>query len=54
MPVFDVEWASTFAKQEREDTNNKVNIYVYGLLTKTEYDKRATKKSKRRIEAEYV
>ena len=32
VPKHDFDWASTFARQEREENKQKVKIFVYGLF----------------------
>ncbi len=51
VPKFDLDWASTFAKQEREENNSKVKIYVYGILKKQEYEEKMKIRSKKRVDA---
>lgn len=50
VPKVDLDWASTFAKQEREENNNKVKIYVYGILKKQDYDEKIKARSKKRLD----
>ncbi len=48
-------WAETFAKQEREESNNRKKIFVYGLLQKSVATERQKARSKKKIEGpDYV
>jgi hypothetical protein len=49
VPKSDLDWASTFAKQEREESNGKVKLFVYGILKKQDYDDKMRVRSKKKI-----
>jgi hypothetical protein len=40
VPEKHLSWAETFAKQEREDSNNKKRIYVYSLLKQNTFNEK--------------
>jgi uncharacterized protein YhhL (DUF1145 family) len=50
VPKIHLDWASTFAKQEREENNNKVKIFVYGILRKKEYEEKIKARSKKKVD----
>lgn len=51
VPKQDLEWASTFAKQEREESSGKVKLFVYGIIKKQEYDDKMRIRSKKKIDS---
>lgn len=50
MPEKELSWAETFARQEREESNNKKKIYVYGLLRKAAYLDKVKARSKKKLD----
>jgi hypothetical protein len=50
VPEKELSWAETFAKQEREESNHKKKIYVYGVLKKTAYNERLKARSKKKAD----
>lgn len=49
-------WAETFARQERDESDNKKKIYVYGILKKSVYTDKLKARSKKKVDkvAEYI
>jgi hypothetical protein len=55
VPEKELAWAETFAKQEREESNNRKKIFVYGIVKRSILAERQKARSKKKLEgADYV